>query len=68
VVLHLLVDHLSNALPPPGVLGVEKLLLNVGVALLVATMGQGARELVLGAWHDGGGDWREMLNILRSAL
>ena len=68
VLLHLLVDHLSNALPPPGALGVEKLLLNVGVALLVATMGQGARELVMGAWHDGDGDWREMLNILRAAL
>jgi len=71
VLIHLLLDHFSNALPPPGARGVEKLLAHFGVAVLVAAVRPQARELVAGALEgaaESGWDWKQMLGYVRAAL
>jgi hypothetical protein len=70
VLLHVLLDATSNALPtPPTPLGVEKLLALAGAAALVAAYQPSLRESFVGAL----GGWREwqfadVLEYIREAL
>ena len=71
VLLHFVLDAASNALPPPGAIGLEKLLAYLGPALLVVAARPQARELVSGLaalLKDGQLDWRQMVAYARAAL
>ena len=50
-------------------MGVEKLLAQAGVALLVALVRPQSREFVVGAFEGGFADgWRQLLSYARAAL
>ena len=67
ILLHLLLDGMSNALPPPGAIGIEKLLCHLGSAILVATVRPQGRAIVSEV-ISGGFDWRQVLEYVRSAI
>ena len=67
ILLHAGLDLFSNRLPPPGAIGIEKLLSYVGPALLVAAVRPQARELLSGV-ASGSLGWRQVFEFARAAM
>ena len=65
--IHIGLDAVSNALPPPPAVGLEKLLPLLGAAGLVSAVQPQLRELFAGATA-GGWDWKAMLEYFKAAI
>jgi len=65
--MHLVLDVMSNSLPPPSPLGIEKLFALLGASIFVACIRPTLREAIAGVVRDGS-SWNEVLSQLRAAL
>lgn len=70
VLMHLVLDVMSNSLPPPSPLGVEKLFALLGASVFVACIRPALREAVVGVVGvvREGSSWNEVFSQLRAAL